>query len=185
MLMRRICRSGKVRYLGFSEASAADLRRASKIHPIAAHQVEYSPWTLFIEPPHSDVLRTCRELGIATVAYSPLGRGMMTGQYKSRNDFDKDDWRMGNPRFSEENFAKNLDLVEKIEAMAKAKGVTPGQLTLAWLMKQGQDIIPIPGTKKIKYLEQNIGALNVELTDAEDKEIRKTVEAADVAGDRY
>jgi hypothetical protein len=110
---------------------------------------------------------------------------MMTGQYKSRNDFDKDDWRMGNPRFSEENFAKNLDLVEKIEAMAKAKGVTPGQLTLAWLMKQGQDIIPIPGTKKIKYLEQNIGALNVELTDAEDKEIRKTVEAADVAGDRY
>lgn len=184
-ILAEFVKAGKVRHIGFSEVSSENLRRAAKIHPVAAHQVEYSPWTTYIEEPKGDILSTNRELGIATIAYSPLGRGIMTGQYKSRADFEKDDWRLSNPRFSEENFGKNLVLVAKIEEIAKAKGVTPGQLTLAWLLKQGSDIIPIPGTKNIKYLEQNMGSLGVELTKEEEKDIRALVEAADVAGTRY
>ena len=138
-----------------------------------------------IEDPKINLLNTCRELGVATVAYSPLGRGMLTGTYKSRNDFAEDDWRRNAPRFSDENFPKNLELVEKLSAIAKAKGCTPGQLTLAWLMKQGEDIIPIPGTKRIKYLEENMGALDVVLSEKEDKGIRKEVEKAETSGDRY
>lgn len=155
------------------------------MHPISAVQIEYSPFTTDIEDPKINLLATCRELGVATVAYSPLGRGFVTGQYKSRDDFEEGDFRKFSPRFSEENFPKNLALVEKISAIAEKKGCTPGQLTLAWLMKQGDDVIPIPGTKKIKYLEENLGALKVVLSDAEEKEIRNAVESAEVHGERY
>lgn len=148
-------------------------------------QIEYSPFTTDIEDPHVGLLETCRELGVATVAYSPLGRGFITGQYKSRDDFEPGDFRLASPRFSEENFAKNLGLVEHVKSLADKKGITPGQLTLAWLLAQGDDIIPIPGTKKIKYLEENWGALKVDLTDAEKAEIRSAVTDAEVVGDRY
>lgn len=139
-----------------------------------------------IEDPKIALLKTCRELGVATVAYSPLGRGMLTGQYKSRKDFEEGDVRRTMPRFSDENFSKNLQLVNKLTKIAEKKGCTTGQLTLAWLMAQGEDVIPIPGTKKIKYLEENMGALDVKLTKAEDGEIREAVESAgETSGDRY
>ena len=158
-------RAGKVKYLGLSECSSESLRRACKVHPISTVQIEYSPFTMDIEDPKIALLKTCRELGVATVAYSPLGRGLLTGQYKSNADFEEGDWRRTAPRFSAENFPKNLQLVDKLGEIAKVKGCTTGQLTLAWLMNQGDDIIPIPGTKKIKYLEENMGALNVKLTE--------------------
>ena len=148
-------------------------------------QIEYSPFTTDIESPEIALLKTCRELGVAVVAYSPLGRGMLTGAYKSPADFEEGDFRSYTPRFSEENFPKNLKLVDQINAIAKRKGCTAGQLTLAWLLAQGPDIIPIPGTKKIKYLEENIAALNVKLTPSENAEIRKAVENAEVHGQRY
>ena len=178
-------RQGKVRFLGLSECSSESLRRAYKIHPIAAVQVEYSAFTTDIENPKVGLLQTCRELGVAVVAYSPLGRGLLTGQYKSPDDFDEDDVRRTLPRFSPENFSKNLDLVNKISELAKKKACTPGPLSLAWLMAQGDDIIPIPGTKKIKYLEENQKALNVHLTEAEGIAIRKAISEAEVSGDRY
>ncbi|KAM3072528.1 hypothetical protein ACMFMG_009324 [Clarireedia jacksonii] len=174
---------GKIKYLGLSEVSADTIRRACKVHHIDAVQIEYSPFAIDIE--QNDVLKTCRELGVAVIAYSPLGRGFLTGQYKSRDDFEEGDFRLYSPRFSEENFPKNLALVEKFKQIASKKGCTPGQLTLAWLMAQGDDIIPIPGTKKIKYLEENLGSLNVTLTGEEEKEIRKAVETAEVHGARY
>ncbi|MCJ1448259.1 MAG: hypothetical protein MMC23_008774 [Stictis urceolatum] len=183
--MAELKKQGKIRHLGVSEVSSETLRRAHAIHPISAVQIEYSPWALDIETPDIDLLKTCRELGVAVIAYSPLGRGFLTGQYRSRDDFEPNDFRLGAPRFSEENFPKNLALVDKIKAIADKKGVTPGQLTLAWLMRQGEDVIPIPGTKKIKYLEENMGALKVELSDKEDGEIRKTVEEAEITGGRY
>ena len=133
-----------MRHIGVSEVSAATLRRAHAVHPISALQIEYSPWTLDIESDSTDVLRTARELGVAIVAYSPLGRGFLTGKYKSPDDFEEGDFRKSNPRFSRENFAKNLELVDRIKALAEKKGCTPGQLTLAWLLEQGEDIIPIP-----------------------------------------
>lgn len=176
---------GKIKYIGLSEVSSETLRRACAVHHIDAVQIEYSPFTMDIEDPKIALLKTCRELGVATVAYSPLGRGILTGQYKSPNDFEEGDWRRGFARYSDENFPKNLKLVDDLSAIAKKKGCTPGQLTLAWLMAQGDDIIPIPGTKKIKYLEENMGALNVKLTKEEDKEIRAAVEAAEIHGDRY
>ncbi|KAK4069132.1 hypothetical protein Trihar35433_5711 [Trichoderma harzianum] len=176
---------GKIRHLGLCEVSAATLRRAHAVHPITAIQVEYSPFSVDIEKPQIDILRTARELGIAIVAYSPLGRGMLTGQIRSRDDFDADDFRKSLPRFSKENFPKNLALVEKIGTIATSKGVTPGQLTLAWLLAQGADIFPIPGTKKIKYLEENLGAVNVELSTDEDAEIRKAIDETEVIGGRY
>ena len=148
-------------------------------------QIEYSPFTTDIESPDIGLLKTCRELGVAIVAYSPLGRGMLTGAYKSPADFEEGDFRSYSPRFSEENFPKNLKLVDQIKEIAKRKGCTAGQLTLAWLLAQGPDIIPIPGTKKIKYLEENIAALNVKLTSSENTEIRKAVENAEVHGLRY
>lgn len=147
-------------------------------------QIEYSPFTTDIEDPHVALLQTCRELNVAVVAYSPLGRGFLTGQYKSRDDFEPGDARLGFPRFSEENFPKNLELVNKFGELAKEKGCTAGQLTLAWLLAQGEDIIPIPGTKKIKYLEENLGAIEVVLTEEEKNEIRAAVDRADVHGDR-
>ena len=148
-------------------------------------QIEYSPFTVDIESPEIGLLKICRELGVATVAYSPLGRGMLTGAYKSPADFEEGDFRTMAPRFSEENFPKNLKLADEIGAIAKKKGCTAGQLTLAWLLAQGNDIIPIPGTKKVKYLEENMGALNIKLTKEEEKEIRQAVEGAGVHGTRY
>lgn len=148
-------------------------------------QIEYSPFCLDIESPQIAVLAACRELGIATVAYSPLGRGIMTGQYKSPDDFEEGDFRRMSPRFSAENFPKNLKLVNELSELAKKKGCTAGQLTLAWLMAQGDDIIPIPGTKKVKYLEENLGALDIKLSAEELKEIRAMVEKAEIHGFRY
>lgn len=178
--------SGKVRYLGLSECSSTTLRRAMTIHPIHAVQIEYSPFTLDIENASgTNLLATCRELGVATVAYSPLGRGVLTGQYKSAEDFGPGDWRRNMPRFSAENFPKNLELVDKLSAIAKMKGCTTGQLTLAWLMEQGPDVIPIPGTKKAKYLEENLGSLRVVLSEGEAGEIREAVEGCVTSGDRY
>ncbi|KAM0795062.1 NADP-dependent oxidoreductase domain-containing protein [Usnea florida] len=183
--MAQLKKEGKIKYLGLSEVSSASLRRAHAIHPISAVQIEYSPFTTDIELPEIGLLKTCRELGVATIAYSPLGRGMLTGAYKSPADFEEGDFRSGSPRFSAENFPKNLKLVEKIKDIAHKKGCTPGQLTLAWLLAQGEDVIPIPGTKKIKYLEENIAALDVKLTSSENAEIRKAVENAEVHGERY
>ena len=183
--MKELKDEGKIKYLGLSEVSADTLRRAHAVHPISAVQIEYSPFTMDIEDPEIALLKTCRELGVATVAYSPLGRGFVTGQYKSPDDFEEGDFRKFVPRFSKENFPKNLALVDKLAAIAKNKDCTTGQLTLAWLMRQGEDIIPIPGTKKIKYLEENLGALDVKISDSEDKEIRKAIENAEVHGERY
>ena len=183
--MKELKDEGKVRFLGLSECSARTLERACKISHIAAVQIEYSPFTIDIERPEINLLATCRKLGVATVAYSPLGRGMLTGAYKSPDDFEEGDFRRAAPRFSKDNFPKNLELADKLAAIAKMKKISPGQLSLAWLLKQGDDIIPIPGTKKIKYLEENLGALGVKLTDQEDEEIRKAVEGAEVVGVRY
>ena len=180
-----VYREGKIKYLGLSEVSSTSLRRACKVHHIDAVQIEYSPFTVDIESPSIGLLKTCRELGVAVVAYSPLGRGMLTGAYKSPNDFEEGDFRRMAPRFSEENFPKNLKLTDEIGAIAKKKGCTPSQLTLAWLMAQGDDIIPIPGTKKIKYLEENMGALEVKLTKEEEQEMREVVDKAEVHGTRY
>ena len=184
-LIGRLLREGKIKYLGLSECSAESLRRACKVHHISAVQVEYSPFTMDIEDPKIALLQTCRELGVATVAYSPLGRGFITGQYKSPDDFAPDDFRRICPRFSRENFPKNLELVHRIAELANEKQCSSGQLTLAWLMKQGDDIIPIPGTKKIKYLEENMGALNIQLSSDEDAAIRKAIQGAEVQGSRY
>ena len=161
------------------------MRRACKIHPIHAYQIEYSPFSMDIEKSTPSLLQTCRELGIATIAYSPLGRGMLTGQYKSIDDFDGNDFRRTVPRFSKENFPKNLQLVDTLKAIADKKNCTSGQLSLAWLMNQGDDIFPIPGTKKVKYLEENMGAYGVTLTAEEDKQIRDAIEHAEVHGTRY
>lgn len=182
--MTKYLRSGKVKYLGLSECGPNTLQRACKIHQINAYQIEYSPFSMDIEKPELDLLHTCRELGIATVAYSPLGRGMLTGQYKSIDDFDENDFRRSIPRFSKENFPKNLQLVDTLKQIADKKKCTSGQLSLAWLMNQGDDIFPIPGTKKIKYLEENVGAYNVTLTPQEDQQVRQAIENVEVHGTR-
>lgn len=182
--MTNLPSSGKVKYLGLSECGADTLRRACTIHQIHAYQIEYSPFSMDIEKPEPGLLQTCRELGIATIAYSPLGRGMLTGQYKSIDDFDEKDFRRSIPRFSRENFPKNIQLVDTLKEIADKKNCTSGQLSLAWLMKQGEDIFPIPGTKKIRYLEENMGAYDVTLTPDEDKQIREAIECAEVHGTR-
>ncbi|KAG6995768.1 aldo-keto reductase yakc [NADP(+)] [Physcia stellaris] len=183
--MKEFVDSGKAKYLGVSECGADTLRRAVKIHPIQAYQIEYSPFSTDIEDPAVELLATCRGLGIATVAYSPLGRGILTGQYRSVDDFPEDDFRRTIPRFStQENFDKNLVLVDVLKMIADKKGCTSGQLTLAWMMKQGLDIFPIPGTKKIKYLEENLGAYDVSLTEEENIEVRKAIDNAEVTGTR-
>jgi len=183
--MAELQSEGKIKYIGLSEVSSETLRRACKVVHVDAVQIEYSPFCIEIENPQISLLKTCRELGVATVAYSPLGRGMLTGAYKSRADFGSDDFRLHSPRFSEENFDKNLKLVNGIESLATKKNCTPGQLTLAWLLAQGDDIFPIPGTKKIKYLEENLKAFDVKLSKDEEDEIRKLVENAEVHGERY
>ncbi|OCL03604.1 aldo-keto reductase, putative [Glonium stellatum] len=183
--MAELKKEGKIKYLGLSECSADSLRRAHKVHPITAVQVEYSPFALDIEDSQINLLKTARELGVAIVAYSPIGRGMLSGTIRSLDDFDADDFRRLAPRFSPENFPKNLKLVDQIASLAKEKGVTPSQLTLAWLLAQGNDIFPIPGTTRIERLEENLGALKVKLTSEEEKKIRKACEEAEVHGGRY
>jgi aryl-alcohol dehydrogenase-like predicted oxidoreductase len=175
-------RAGKVRHLGLSEASPQTIRRAHKVHPIAALQTEYSLWT---RDPEDEVLPTTRELGIAFVAYSPLGRGFLTGQIKRFEDFDADDYRRNSPRFQGENFQKNLDLVARVEAIAKEKKCTSGQLALAWLLTQGQDIIPIPGTKRRTYLEENAAALEFRLTSEDLRRINEVAPRGAAMGARY
>ncbi|KAF2646389.1 Aldo/keto reductase [Massarina eburnea CBS 473.64] len=183
--MAELKKKGKIGAIGLSEVSAATIRRAHATHPINAVQLEYSPFSLDIESPSIDILRTCRELGISVVAYSPLGRGFLTGQIKSPDDFEEGDFRKNAPKYSKENFPKNLRLVEKLQEFAASKGCSSGQLTLAWLLAQGDDIIPIPGTKKIKYLEENVGAIDVKLTPEEVRQIREEIEKVEVIGDRY
>lgn len=178
--MGELVAEGKVRALGLSEAGPETIRRAHRVHPIAAVQSEYSLWSRDVE---DDVLPTLRELGIALVAYSPLGRGFLTGAFKSIDDLDEDDYRRHSPRFQGENFQKNLDLVGKIEDLAGAKGVTPAQLGLAWVLAQGEDVVPIPGTKKRSRLEDNVGAVDVSLSAEELAEISAALPEA--AGDRY
>jgi aryl-alcohol dehydrogenase-like predicted oxidoreductase len=180
--MAELVKEGKVRYLGLSEASAKTLRRAVKVHPIAALQSEYSLWTRDHE---KEILGTCRELGIGFVAYSPLGRGFLAGRFKSFEDFAADDNRRNFPRFQGENFQKNLDLVRQVEDMAKEKGRKAAQLALAWVLAQGEDIVPIPGTKRRKYLEENAGALEVRLTAEDLRRIDDVFPSGAASGTRY
>jgi aryl-alcohol dehydrogenase-like predicted oxidoreductase len=180
--MAELVRAGKVRYLGLSEASAETIRRAHKTHPIAALQTEYSLWS---RDPEDGILQTTRELGIAFIAYSPLGRGFLTGQIKRFEDFEPDDYRRNAPRFQGENFQKNLDLVARVEDVARQKGCTASQLALAWLLLQGEDIIPIPGTKRRKYLEENAGAVDVMLTGEDLRRIDEVAPHGAAAGARY
>jgi len=180
--MAALVREGKVRFLGMSEAAPATIRRAAAVHPIAALQTEYSLWS---RDPEDGLLATVRELGIGFVPYSPLGRGFLTGQFKSFDDLPADDYRRQSPRFQGENFRKNLELVGEIEAIARDKGCTPSQLALAWVLAQGQDIVPIPGTKRRRYLEENVGALAVTLTPADLARIDGALPRGKAAGDRY
>ena len=180
--MARLVEEGKVRYLGLSEAAPETLRRAVKVHPIAALQTEYSLWS---RDPEDELLATCRELGIGFVAYSPLGRGFLTGQIRRFEDLAADDFRRYSPRFQGENFTKNLETVARIEAMAKDKRCTPSQLALAWLLAVGDDIVPIPGTKRRKYLEENVGALEVSLSAADLRAIDEVAPKGSAAGGRY
>lgn len=180
--MSDLVREGKVRFLGLSEASAQTIRRAQAVHPITALQTEYSLWT---RDPEDEVLSTCRELGIGFVAYSPLGRGFLTGQIKRFEDLPEDDYRRQSPRFQGENFQRNLDLVRRIEEMAAQKGCTPAQFALAWVLAQGEDIVPIPGTKRRRYLEENLAALEVGLTAEELARIHEVAPRGAVAGARY
>jgi aryl-alcohol dehydrogenase-like predicted oxidoreductase len=183
--LKELVQAGKIKYIGLSECSSDTLRRANAVHPVAAVQIEYSPFSLDIEHEEIGLLQTCRELGIAVVCYSPLGRGLLGGQIKSPDELEEDDYRRHLPRFSKENFPKNLRLVETITAIAKKKNCTPGQLTLAWILSQGEDFIVIPGTTKIKNLEENVAAGQIQLTKEEEKEIRTACEQADVVGGRY
>jgi aryl-alcohol dehydrogenase-like predicted oxidoreductase len=180
--MADLVKEGKVRYLGMSEAAPETIRRAAKVHPITALQTEYSLWT---RDPEEEILATVRELGIGFVAYSPLGRGFLTGQIKSIDDLDENDWRRRNPRFQGENFQKNFELVDKVKEIAIEKGCTPGQLALAWVLAQGEDIVPIPGTKHLNYLQENIGALEVELTNEDLQRLNAAAPHGMTAGDRY
>ncbi len=180
--MAELVKQGKVRYLGLSEASTETVRRAAAVHPISALQTEYSLWS---RDPEDEILETCRELGVGFVAYSPLGRGFLTGQIKTMDDLDAKDFRRNSPRFQGENFQKNLDLVGHIEDLARTKGCTPAQLALAWLLAQGEDIVPIPGTRSVKRLEENVGALDVQLTDADLRRIDEIAPQDVAAGMRY
>jgi aryl-alcohol dehydrogenase-like predicted oxidoreductase len=181
--MAKLIEEGKIRHIGLSEASAETLRKASKVHPITALQSEYSLWTRDVE--ENDVLETCRELNIGFVPYSPLGRGFLSGEIKKFEDLAEDDWRRSNPRFQGENFDKNLELVEKLEEIAKEKGITSSQLALAWVLAQGENIVPIPGTKHVKYVEQNAEAGGIELTEDELKQINEVFPQDAASGLRY
>ncbi|GAA2354666.1 aldo/keto reductase [Dactylosporangium salmoneum] len=174
--------AGKVRHLGISEAGPQSVRRAHAVHPVTAGQYEYSLWS---RDPEAEILPLFRELGIGLVAYSPLGRGFLSGEITSPDQFEPGDFRASNPRFQGENFQRNLDLVTEVKQLAEAKGCTPAQLALAWVLAQGEDVVPIPGTKRRTYLEQNLGALDVELTADDLAAIEKLSIGRDVAGDRY
>jgi aryl-alcohol dehydrogenase-like predicted oxidoreductase len=180
--MADLVRQGKIRHIGLSEAGVHTLRRAAKVHPITALQSELSLWS---RDPEERILPTCRELGIGFVAYSPLGRGFLTGQIKRFEDFAEDDFRRQNPRFQGENFQRNLDLLKKVEDMARRKYCSPSQLALAWVLAQGEDVVPIPGTKRRKYLEENAAALEVKLSAEDLIEIDKVFPAGVAAGERY
>ncbi len=180
--MAELVREGKVRYLGLSEASAATIRRAIKVHPIAALQTELSLWT---RDPEDEILPTCRELGIGFVAYSPLGRGFLSGRFRKQEDLPPEDFRRNHPRFQGENFQKNLDLVARVEELAREKGCSPSQLALAWLLARGEDIVPIPGTKHTRFLEENVRALDVALTPADLERIDEVAPKGVTAGERY
>ena len=173
---------GKIRHIGLSEASAATLRRAVKVHPVTALQTEYSLWT---RDPEREILATCRELGVGFVAYSPLGRGFLTGQFKSFEDLAADDYRRFSPRFQGENFQKNLDLVKEVEALARERKCQPSQLALAWVLAQGDDIVPIPGTKRRKYLEENALAMDVELSSDDLRRLNEVFPSGAASGMRY
>ena len=180
--MARLVEEGKVRFLGLSEAAPRTLERACAVHPIIALQTEYSLWTRDPEP---EVLPTCRSLGVAFVAYSPLGRGFLTGAFKSPDDFDADDTRRNHPRFQGENFTRNLELVKKVKQLAAEAGITASQLALAWVLAQGEDIVPIPGTKRRKYLEENAAAVDVTLAPELIEELRNIFPPEAAAGERY
>jgi aryl-alcohol dehydrogenase-like predicted oxidoreductase len=180
--MAELVRAGKVRYLGLSEASAATIRRAHRIHPISALQTEYSLWTRDVE---AEILPTCRELGIGFVPYSPLGRGFLTGRFAKADDLPPDDFRRHHPRFQGENFERNLGLVERMRAIAREKSCTPSQLALAWLLAQGPDVVPIPGTKRRAYLEENAGAMAIALTPGDLAHLADAAPVGWAAGPRY
>jgi aryl-alcohol dehydrogenase-like predicted oxidoreductase len=181
--MAELVQAGKIRYLGLSEAAPETIRRAHATHPISALQTEYSLWTRDVE--ENGVLQTVRELGIGFVAYSPLGRGFLTGRFQTFEDLPEDDFRRRHPRFQGENFQKNLDVVHEVEEIAREKGVTPAQLALAWVMAQGEDIVPIPGTKRRTYLEQNAAASDIRLRENELERIAAAAPVGVTAGDRY
>jgi aryl-alcohol dehydrogenase-like predicted oxidoreductase len=180
--MADLVREGKVRFLGLSEAAPATIRRAQREYSIAALQTEYSLWT---RDPEDEIVPLCRELGIGFVAYSPLGRGFLTGRFRTFEDLPEDDYRRNSPRFQGENFQRNLDLVSRVEEIARRKKCTPAQLALAWLLAQGDDIVPIPGTKQRRYLEQNVAALDVELTQSDLGEVEEVAPKGVAAGERY
>ena len=180
--MADLVQAGKVRHLGLSEASPATIRRAHAVHPITALQSEYSLWS---RDPEGELLSTLRELGIGFVPYSPLGRGFLTGQFKTPEDIPEGDFRRNNPRFQGENFTRNLKLVEELKAMAKEKNATPGQLALAWVLAQGNDIVPIPGTKRTRYLRENVGAADIALTPNDLQHLDKIAPKDIAAGERY
>jgi aryl-alcohol dehydrogenase-like predicted oxidoreductase len=180
--MSELVEAGKVRFLGLSEAGPETIRRAFAVHPIAALQTEYSLWS---RDPEDEILPLCRELGIGFVPYSPLGRGFLAGQFKSVSDFGPDDYRRHSPRFQGENFAKNLELVERIKAIAVEKVATASQLALAWVLAQGDDLVPIPGTKRRTYLEENVGAVDLKLTPGDLKRIDEVAPKGVASGDRY
>jgi aryl-alcohol dehydrogenase-like predicted oxidoreductase len=180
--MSELVAAGKVRHLGLSEASPETIRRAHAVHPITALQSEYSLWT---RDPEDGVLETTRELGIGFVAYSPLGRGFLTGRFRSPEDFEDDDFRRHHPRFTGENFQRNLDLVARVQELAQDKGCTPAQLALAWVLSRGDDVVPIPGTKRRSYLEENAGAADVELSEEDVEQLEEAFPLGVTAGDRY
>ncbi|HJR17025.1 MAG TPA: aldo/keto reductase [Gemmatimonadales bacterium] len=180
--MAELVAEGKVRFLGLSEASPSTIRRANQEHPITALQTEYSLWT---RDPEDEVLPLCRDLGIGFVAYSPLGRGFLTGRFRNFEDLPEGDYRRNSPRFQGENFQKNLDLVERVEEIARHKHCTPAQLALAWLLAQGDDIVPIPGTKQRRYLDENVQSLRIQLTPADLERIEEVAPRGAASGDRY
>jgi len=180
--MAELVKEGKVRFIGMSEAAAKTIERANKVHPLTALQTEYSLWT---RDPEDEILPTVRRLGIGFVAYSPLGRGFLTGRFKTIDDLEPTDFRRNNPRFQGENFQKNLDIVDRVKQLAKDKGTTAGQLALAWVMSRGDDIVPIPGTKHIKYLEENASAVEIKLTADEIDMIEETIPQGAASGLRY
>ncbi len=180
--MAELVRAGKVRYIGMSEAAPETIRRAAKVHKITALQTEYSLWS---RDPEDEILNTVRDLGIGFVAYSPLGRGFLTGAFQKPEDIPEDDFRHNHPRFQGENFYKNLDLVKKVKEIAEEKGCTPGQLALAWVLAQGEDIVPIPGTKHIEYLKENIAAVDIELSDEDLERLDEVAPKGVTAGERY